>query len=89
MDKEIKREPADCADDCDTGMHKVMKLNEPEPEIDISEPIAITSSLNGRNEKIKLLVGLQELESQIKRTGARGQRNLRISIRSKPPRTSR
>ncbi|MCK5108665.1 MAG: hypothetical protein KAR25_03155 [Methanosarcinales archaeon] len=43
-----------------------MKLNEPEPEIDISEPIAITSSVNNRNEKIKLLTGLQELEAAIK-----------------------
>lgn len=43
-----------------------MKLNEPEPEIDISEPITITGSVNNRNEKIKLLIGLQELEAQIK-----------------------
>lgn len=37
-----------------------------EPEIDILEPITITGSMNTRNEKIKLLVGLQELEAQIK-----------------------
>ena len=37
-----------------------------EPEIDISEPITITGSVNGRNDKIKLLTGLQELEASIK-----------------------
>ena len=27
MDKEIKREPADCANDCDTGMLEVLPDN--------------------------------------------------------------
>lgn len=36
------------------------------PEIDISEPIAITGSVNNRNEKIKLLTQLQKLEASIK-----------------------
>ena len=47
-----------------------------EPEIDISEPITITGSVNNRNEKIKLLTGLQELEAQIKTLQGDGQFDL-------------
>ena len=43
-----------------------MKLNEPEPKIDISEMIRITGAVNVRNEKICRLVKLQKLEAMIK-----------------------